>query len=261
MQSFADMRFEPRWHPELCDPSQVKADFLGRIMIAGRNYEGNINAEGLHDIVLGDGPKSIFKVCEFPRPYLPGPLEGAIDSPNPIPDDLADAIEQQLSVDQIDASSFIAIVNAAMICRIKTNHAELAAKALRMGNYRLAKLETKSHLLGILDGLANVAAVSRNPSLADELRILVRRYRFDAQFRLSIHEAMRICLVASAAHEEPLDWRNFAGEWLTELAFSDLEGDEGEVFHSQLITLLDLVPALWYSCGKAEAALRAWCAR
>jgi len=258
MQSLADMRTEPRWNPDLAAAPQMQADFFGRIMIAGNNFEGNIGEGELRDTILGNGEQSLIKLCEFPRPYLPGPLEGAEDSPNALPDDLARVIEEQLDTDEVEASSFIALVNSAMIFRITSGHAELAAKALRLGNYTLANLEDKSQLAGILIGLSTVAAVSRNPALADELRILVRRYRRDAQYGFSIEEAMRMCLVASAAREDLIAWREFAGEWLTELAFGELEGNEGEVLHSHLMALLHSVPELWVSCARADAALQAW---
>jgi hypothetical protein len=258
MQSLADMRTEPRWNPDLAAAPQVQADFFGRIMIAGSNFQANLSDGELRDTILGDREQSLIKRCEFPRPYFPGPLEGAKDSDNALPDDLARVIEEQLDSDEVEAASFIALVNSAMIFRIKSGHAELVAKALRLGNYTLANLEDKSQLVGILNGLATVAAVSRNPALADELRILVRRYRRDSQYGFSVTEAMRISLVASAAREDLMEWRGFAGDWLTELAFGELEGNEGAVLHSHLSALLHSVPELWVSCAKADAALQAW---
>ena len=259
MQSLADMRTEPRWIPDLSVDSQMKANCLGRIMIAGNSFEKNICPGELHDTILGNGQQSISKSCEFPHPYFPGPLEGAEVCPNPLPIDLARVIEQQLDTSEIQASSFFALVNSSMIFRIKPGHAELAARALRLANYRLAKLEDKLQLVGILNGLATVAAISRNSSLAGELRILVRRYLRDTEYGISTEEAMRICLVASAAQEELIEWREFAGEWLTELAFSEMEKGEAEVLHSHLIALLHSIPELWFSCARADAALKALC--
>jgi len=261
MQSLADMRAEPRWNPNLATAPQMQADFFGRIMIAGNKFEANIGKGELRDTILGTGEQSLSKLCEFPDPYFPGPLEGAEDSPNALPDDLARVIEEGLDTDAVEASSFIPLVNSAMIFRPISGHAELAARALSRGNYTLADLEGKSQLVGILNGLATVAAVSRNPALADELRVLVRRYRQDSQYGFTIEEAMRMCLVASAAREDLMEWRGIVGEWLTELAFGDLEGNEGEVLHSRLLALLHSVPELWVSCARADAALQAWCLR
>ena len=261
MQTLADMRLEPRWNPDLSAASQMKADFFGRIMIAARNYEENIKNSALHDLILGAGPDNLQALSEFPYPYYPGPLEGAEDCPNTLPADLSKTIETQLTSEEVGPSSFIALVNSAMIFRVDTDQVELAAKALKLANYRLASLENKSQLLGILNGLATVAAAARSPALADELRILVRRYRRDAQYGFSIEEAMRICLVASASRDDLMNWREFAGDWLTELAFGEFEGDEGNVFHSHLRCLCHAVPELWVSCARADAALMAFNAR
>ena len=177
---------------------------------------------------------------------------------NILPAEISEAIETQLGAEEVGPSSFIALVNSALIFRVGADQAELAAKALKLGNYRLANVEDRSQLLAILNGLATVAAVARSRALADELRILVRRYRRDAQYALSIEEAMRICLVAAASRADLNDWREFAGDWLTELAFGDLEGDDGEVLHSHLQCLCHAVPELWVSCGRADAALMAY---
>ena len=259
MQSLADMRAEPRWSPDLAVASQLKEEFLGRIIIAGINFEENIRSSELYDTILGNGKLSVTQFCKFPLPYLAGPLEGAEDSPSPLPIELARVIEQALDTDEIEVSSFSGLVNTSMIYRIKPDHAVLAAKALILANHRLANLEDESQLVGILHGLATVAAISRTPSLASELQILVRRYLRDLEFNISVEKAMQICLVAAAAHDELTKWREFAGEWLTELAFSEMEIGEAEVLHSRLIALLHSVPVLWNSCAKADAALKALC--
>lgn len=261
MQSLADMRTEPRWNPDLADAPQIQAEFFGRIIIAGNNFQINFGNEDLRDIILGDKEHSLIKRYGSLRPYFPGPLEGIEESPNALPYDLAGIIKEQLDSDDVTATSFIALVNSAMIFRITSDHAELAAKALKLGNYTLVNLENKSHLMSILSGLATVSAVSRNPALAEELHILIRRYRRDSQYAFSIEEAMRLYLVASAARKDIIEWREVVGAWLTELAFSEFEEKEGEVFHSHLSVLLHLVPELWVSCARADAALQAWCSR
>ena len=257
MQSFADMRLEPRWNPALAAAYHFKAEFIGRILIAGKRYEANIKDSGLYDLIVGSGHSSLHALCEFPHPFFPGPLEGSQCGANTMPTDLSKTIEAQLNADSVGPDSFVALVNSAMIGLVDSDHVTLAARVLKLGNYRLANVEDKSQLLSILSGLATVAATSRNVTLADELRILLRTYRRDAQYRLSIEEVIRICLVASASRKDIHEWRDFVGEWLTELSMWELEGDEGAVLHSYLRCLCHAVPELWVSCGKADAALMA----
>lgn len=258
LQSLCDMRLEPRWNPELAAALQMKAEFFGRIMIAAKDYEKNTSRSELHDLVLGNEAGSLDSIGELSRPYFPGPLEGADDSPNILPAELAEAIEAQLSAEEVGPSSFTVLVNSALIFRVDSDQAELAARALKLGSYRLANLEDRSQLLAILNGLATVAAAARSRTLAEELRILVRRYRRDAQYALSIKESVRICLVAAASHGDLNDWRDFVGDWMTELAFGELEGDDGDVLHAHLQCLLHVVPELWVTCGRADAAVMAY---
>ena len=257
MQSLSDMRLEPRWNSALAAPSQMKAECFGRVMLAARNFEASLKNSQLHDLILGTEPPSLHALSEFLAPYLPGPLEGVEDRPHFLPADLSEEIKVQLTTEEIAPSSFIALVNSALIFRVDSGHAGLAARALKLGNYRLANVKDKSDLLDVLRGLARVAAATRSAALADELHILVRRYRHDTQFSFSIEEELRVCLIAAASRADLTEWREFAGDWLTELAFGELGPNDAAVFHSHLQCLCHAVPELWVSCGKADAALMA----
>ena len=255
IQSFSDMRLEPRWHPHLAAVAQIKDEFFGRIMFAANIWEANIGDSEIRDLIFG-GPASLESLSEFPAPQLPGPLEGKEGGPSVLPI-LSDAIDAQLNTDTVEPTAFYALVNSAMIFQVSPSQAELATKVLKRGNHRLANVQDKSQLFAILNGLATVAATSRSPALADELRILMRRYRSDAQFGFTIDEELEVCLVAAASRVELAEWRDFAGDWLTELAFGKIGYDDGNVLHSHLQCLCHAVPELWLSCGKADAALMA----
>ena len=259
IQSLVDMRNEPRWHPSLVAASHIQADFLGRMIVAGNNFSMDIDEGELRDIVVGNGEKSLNKRYEFPIHFFPGPLEGGEENRNIIPDEYKSIIDEQLNADTVKASSFTALIHSALFFAVNADHAKLAAEIIRKANYRLNNLENELELSGVLNGLAIISAMSRNSTLADDLRILVRRYRHDPQYPLNMEETVRVCLMASAAHKDLDKWRDFVGEWLTELAFSDLKKEEGELLYSRLLTMLHLVPELWFSSSKAEAALEAFC--
>ena len=255
-QSITDMRIEPRWNPEFGSAPQIRADFLGRIIITASKYEDSIKGSNLHTLIFGADIKSIKSLIDFPNCYYPGPLEGSECNQNDLPEDISELIDKQLVKDDIDVSSFIALVNSAMIFRLESNKVDLAVNALKASNYRLSNIENKAQLLGILNGLATVAATSRNDVLASELRILLRIYWRDERYKLSIDEALRVCLIASASHRELSDWRECVGEWLTEFAFNELDATEAEIFHSTLMCLCHAVPELWVTCSKVDAALK-----
>ena len=261
-QSLADMRLEPRWNPELLAADQMKADFVGRIIIAATKYVGHIEGLELQKLILGTEGSSLLSLYKFPLTYLlPGPLEGALDNPNSLPDELKNAVEERLSLEEVSPSSFIALINSARIFQIDSSHVAAAAEALRLAKHKLSQVDDRDELLAVLKGLAELSAVVRGIDLADELRILVRGYMRDPQFTLSVDEAMRICLVAAASHKDLQAWTIFSGEWLTELAFGELEGQDGQILCSHIHCLLQAVPELWASCAKADAALAAYNSR
>lgn len=257
LQSLTDLRRERRWGPDLAAASQLKAEFFGRITIAATNSEDNTRSTKLHDLILGAEPGSIHSLSSFSA-YLPGPLEGADESQMILPTEVAENIEMQLSTNEVGPTSFVALINSSLIFRIGRNQAALAVEALKLAKYRLVDIQSRSQLVTVLNGLASVSAVTRSHDLADELRVLVRQYRRDAEYVLSIEEAVRIGLIAAASHLDMKDWRMFAGDWLTELAFDNLEDDEGQELHLRLKHLCRITPELWVTCGRAEAALSAF---
>ena len=257
-QSLADMRLEPRWKPDLVAAPQMKMDFFGRIMIAANAYKEHVAVTALAPVILETGPGSLHALADLFHAYLPGPLESAEVSQNVLPPDMVETIEAQLAAEDVGPASFIALVNSALIFRVGHDQADLAAEALKLGNYRLSNVKDKSELIAVLIGLASVAAAARSHHLADELRILVRRYLRDPQYALSIEEAVRVCVVASASRPDFNDWRDFVSGWLTELAFGDLKDNDGEVLYAHIHNLCRAVPELWVSCGRADAALMAF---
>ncbi len=260
-QSLADMRLEPWWEPVLIGAPQLRDEFWGRIMIAGNKYEANIKDSAIYDLIFGEGDRSLHSLTNSPNPWFPGPLDGTEGTQRILPPEAAEAIETQLNEEEVGLSSFIALINSALIFRVEVDHAELAAKALKRGSYRLLNIEDKPQLVAILDGLSTVAARAKSRELADELRILVRKYRQDSEFSLTIQEILHICLVAAASRSDLNEWREFVGDWLTELAFGNLKDNEGRVLFSSLNGLCHVVPELWIFCSRADAALMAFNAR
>lgn len=257
-QSLTDMRLEPRWSPDFASAAQMKAEFIGQILISAKNYEENINCGELHEIIFGTESGSIQSTVNSQHYYYPGPLDGTDISSSILPDEFSKAIEKQLGSEEVEASSFIALVNSSLLYSVESHHTELAIQALKLGSYRLTNLKSKGELIYILNGLARVAATARSSSLAGELQILVRRYRDNEQYSLSIQEALIVYLVAAASKNNLYEWTEFIGDGLTELAFGKLDGDDVEILYSHLQYLCQITPELWVTCARAGAALMAY---
>jgi hypothetical protein len=256
LQTFVDLRSEPRWHPDSVSPRQLKAEFLGRIVGAAKTHASKIDDTDLHKLLLGAEPRSLESMCEFPFPYLPGPLEGGLESQLEAPQEMLKALEKQLSEEVLQPNSFAALVNSALIFRLDTDQARLAVKALRGVKHHLSQVEKGNQLLSLLSGLGTVAAVTRSSDLAEELRILTRKCRLQSGTQIATNEALFIGLIAAAAHTGLVDWCKFVGEWVTELAFQPLRSEEISSLRSHIGHLCQLVPELWHTCGRADAALQ-----
>ena len=260
-QSLVDVRLEPNWDFDFAAPSQMAADFIGRILLAGRRYENSICNSEVREVIFGGSGGRFHSLKSQPYPWFPGPLEGTEGIQRDLPAEAKAAIEGELAGSEGDASSFVRLMNFCILYRIGREQAELAAKEIKLARHRLGNLEDRTQLIDVLKGLAFVAAVSRSPDLADEVRLLVRRYRLDPEFRLSIPEVIRIAVVTAASRRELREWVDFLGDWLTEVAFGDLEEDEADQLGGHVRSLCHVVPDLWVTCGRADAAVGALVSR
>ncbi len=257
-QSYADMRVEPRWSPDMLDSSQVKADLLGRIMIAAGPHKNKFTEMKIHSVLFGDNPKSVLSHTHFAKSYMPGPLEGAEGTSPDIPKDFTKVIDEQLSSEESGPEQFIALLNSAPIFKIDPKYATLTAESLKEMQYHLDNVADKQQLVTILSRLATLAAVTRSTSLADELKILLRAYRQNHNYKLSIDEYFLIGLEAAASRKDLSEWALYVGALFQHLAFSDIDWEEAESTHYYMQCMFRSVPALWRTCAKADAAIQAF---
>ena len=250
LQSLVDMRMEPCWSPAVETARELQWNFFGRVMTATDKYRQNVRSEELLQAT-----ESVRDTLPFPFCF-PGPMDGTGESLQDLPAERAEAIRMQTGEEKVSPSSFIALSNSTLFFHLEPAHAELATRTLKTCSHQLSNIEDGMQLLVMLNGLAKVAAVTRSSKLADELRIIARRYRSDAQYPIPTGRETMVCLLAAASRESLKDWTEFIGDWITELAFLDeLEKDEINMLYSQLQYLCHAVPELWVTCDRACAAL------
>lgn len=259
LQTLVDMHKEPRWNPDMANAILLKAEFLGRIINAGQNYQNHISNTSLNEKIKALQSDSLGLLNKFGYwPFHPGPLEGADIPPMKLPADCREMIETQLNSDELTETSFAPLINSAMFFEIDSDCLDLALKVLQENHYGFPGLKDKSQLLYMLTGIAEVAAVCRRPEFASTLRSHIRGYKYKKQYNLSIDEGLKVGMIAAASYRNKEDWQKFIGEWITEMAFGELRENEGRMLHSRLQYLCYIVPELWLSCSKADAALKAY---
>lgn len=258
LQSLTDMRQEPCWDPRFAAPSQMKSEFVGRIVIAADKFRDTLKNSAVDNLMYSNEAGSLRSYSHLLFSYLPGPLEGAEKTQCYLPSELEENINNQLSSDSTEPSSFIALVNYGLVFGLSEELSGIAVNKLKTANYRLRNVENREHLVATLYGLATVAAATRNIDLSDAIQIVVRRYRSDADFALSMQEVLNICLISAASRSELHEWSQYVGACMTEFTSGELQNDDGLVCYAYLIGLCHAVPELWVSCGKADAALMAF---
>ena len=258
LQSLTDMRQEPRWDPRFAAASQIKSEFVGRIIIAADRFRDMLEHSQLRSLLYTEEAESLRTYSQLFFTYIPGPLEGVENTQANLPSELAEITKNQLNANTAEPSSFVALVNFGLVFGLTEELSELAVHALSSASYRLRNVKNREQLVATLYGLATIAAATRNAALADAIRIVVRIYRADARFNLSIQEATNICLAAAASRSELNAWTEYVGECMTEFAFGKLQGDEGLECYAYLIGLCHSVPELRVTCGRADAALLAF---
>jgi len=256
LQSLLDMYSEPRWSPELAAPRQLKAEFLGRILIVLHENVSKLSEKSQKALFEKGEIASLHPMCSTIFPFLPGPLDGVASEQAVLPENVSQIIKEQLKGLEISPQSFAALVNSSLLYDVDSKFVDLAVEAVKQARYVLTDVKDRNDLLGVLNGLAHVSTITNNTLLQDEVRILVRKYRTDTNVALSPDEMLKIALIASGSHTNSELWLKSIGEWLTEISFLDLKKDEAELLYENLQELCRLRPELWYHCGRAIAALQ-----
>ena len=254
-QNLYDLRFEPYWVPEYSNPSQWKAEIIGRLFNVANNNVKLIDADQeLKSLLLNFEGEDLKKYASFPGPFIPGPLEGHHSMPPVLPEEMEKDVESALDSETVDYKSFVLLVNLSRFFRLNPDHADRAVEALTLTHENILT-EKEDHFYDLILGFASVAAVTKSTELADQIRVLIRKFNHLGASSLNPAEVFRIATIAAAAHENLEGWCKYIGEFTFELASSDFDNDQLEQFYSSLRCLLDVAPELWATCGNSERAL------
>jgi len=256
LQTFVDMRLEPRWNPIFALPDQLYAELVGRIGGAAHANAAKVTNPELLGL-LEDGENSVRSKINFPFSYLPGPLEGDVESIIEMPSEIETGLRASLDESELTPKSFASLVNSALIFRVGSSLAQLAAEGLRRVKYQLRRFKSQEESFSLLHGLATVASVTRSADLADEVRTFMRVVRRRAAVDISQENAVRIALIAAAAHADAAKWCKFVGDCMTEFAFEDMTLDEALALQHNIRILRELEPRLWVTTARADAAVSA----
>lgn len=259
LQNHVDMRIEPRWSPFVFDARGLKSACVGRILTAVDEFGENVQSDNLHSVLLEGGDGSVLELFKSDVTCLttfPGPLSAGTDSFGPMPDELRNVLDQRVGAGESDRESMILFAHCATMFGLGRDQAGQVAESLKSNGHRISGIADRSQMVDVVMRLAVAAAVCRSEALADQVRILVRRHRGHKALFLSMFESIMVCLSSGASRAGLHEWAEYVGDWLTELAFLDLKDGEAVALGSALRCLMEMVPELWRTCARADAALQ-----
>ena len=257
VQTLVDTRAEPRWGFDLASPERLRAEALTRIAAVAQPVIQDINNQELRQMVDLSDPGSICRELNWWELCLPGPLDGA-DGPNQKPpDDFVEEIDEGLAENPTNPAVCVALGHLSRIADCRSQLDRLKNR-LEDDDFRFSEIQESKAVLLALFGLAAFSAATRRAPIGDRIEMLVGRYRRDPKYGLSAGETVGIVLAAAASRGDLAEWIEFVGRALTGLAFGDLTDEEGREMGRWLTEICDVVPELWSTCARADAALAAF---
>jgi hypothetical protein len=256
VQSYCDLREEPRWLPDYIVAQQLKDDFIGRIAGLVNLHSESFAGTKLQEVFFTDD-SALKKSIRFPQAFYPSVVEGGTEPLSKIPDEYLARLRSELADlgEQATASDFAGLVNGAHVFEVGAEHAQLAAALLRKARQRIASNCSSHDFEQLLLGLAAVAATTRSIELAGELQILSRIARQGSNKPEPLTE-FSAAFIASAAMEDIDAWAAFIGSWVVEIAYSIEKPEEASALGRLLAVAGWLENRLVSTFSRAGAAIQ-----
>ena len=259
LRSHIDLRLESRWLPDSVDPTRLKAELIGRLQNAVERSAGDLPEGPLRNFLTGNSKDhdTLSKHIVFPFSYAPGPLEG--DAPpveNPLPPQVREFLDNLPSdATVLEPKSVIALINLQGVYTIDPIYLEQAVKRIEAAGHRFTASTDDDTVKTLLNGLAAVASVTRNPALAEQVRILCRKRRYERPDADFSHKELLVALIGAAAHSELEEWLKFVAAWIEEITFAISDKAQAGQMLTDLNVLCVIEPRLRSAIGRSMAGL------
>ncbi|WP_312386759.1 hypothetical protein [Atlantibacter hermannii] len=241
-QSFVDLIEEPRWLPMYLTAEQFINELYGRA--------NNVCQEANRSEVVEYLKKELMLGSRLNlHSFLPGPLEGN-SAPVVVPDEISNLLAKHIN-GEASFESYKVLMNSAPFWKIGDEYLDRAVSLLESAQHKLAAVNDKDSVYQVLNGLAQVACMTRSKKLAASVTILSRLYRDYIDVDSEPENYLAIGFVAGAAFEDKNGWAEYIGQWCTELAYLPISEDSIERMELMLERLCILEPYLYYTCSKA----------
>lgn len=241
-QSFIDLIEEPRWLPTYLTAEQFINELYGRVNVACQELD---QCEAVEYLQKELTPGSRLNMHSF----LPGPLEGN-SAPAVVPDEISNLLAKHIN-GEASFESYRVLMSSAPFWKIDDEYLDRVVSLLESAQHKLAAVNDNDSVYQVLNGLAQVACMTRSKKLAASVTILSRLYRDYIDVDSEPENYLAIGVVAGAAFEDKDGWAEYIGQWCTELAYLPISEDAITRLEAMLERFCILEPYLYHTCSKA----------
>ncbi|TVL08253.1 hypothetical protein AYI82_12250 [Shewanella algae] len=246
-QGLVDLIEEPRWLTNYLTAEQFINELYGRVNNAYQEADKCEVVEYLQKELQSGSRLNLHS-------FLPGPLEGC-STPAVVPDEISNLLSMDIN-GEASLESYRVLINSAPFWKIDDEYLDRAVSLLESAQHKLAAVNDKDSVYQVLNGLAQVACMTRSKKLAASVTILSRLYRDYIDVDSEPENYLAIGVVAGAAFEDKDGWAEYIGQWSTELVYLPISEDAIERIKVMLERLCILEPYLYYTCSKALDIVR-----
>lgn len=241
-QSLVDLKEESRWLPTYLTAEQFINELYGRIYNACQGADKSEVVEYLQKEFQSGSQLNMSS-------FLPGPLEGK-STPAVVPDEISNLLGKHIQ-GEASLESYRVLMNSAPFWKIDEEYLERAVSLLENAQHKLAAVSDKDSVYQVLNGLAQVACMTRSRRLAESVMILSRLYRDYIDVDSEPENYLALGVLAGAAFEDKESWAEYIGQWCTELAYLPISEEAIVRIEVMLERLCIIEPYLYYTSSKA----------
>ena len=257
LQSVAEMRREPLWHPGSASPEYFKSNSVARVRGALVRARERLGGARFGELVGVD----VAAMCDDDElsslEVLPSPLDGAILGLSNVSVDIMRSIR---SIFNASDRSLAEVRRVATYLRFVRTERDVVEHFERLLVEFRGAIKSES----ISDGdsswvslLASVAGTTRSGVVTDFVHSLLLQMCSREHCTVDVGTICEIGIVACSSRSDVQEWRDSVSVWFRALVDLDLDPSQMRVLALILDTLCFLFPELWISCGRWYAALEA----
>ena len=257
VQSLADMRRDPLWHPGFASPDYFMSNSharIGRALIRTRERLGQSRFVELvgADVAAMCNDDRVTSLEIMPSP-LGGPILGVVRSES----DIRSSIRLSLDASECSLSEFHKVATYLRFLSVDDQDVVKHFERLLVDFEVAIKNDSISERRPLwLSLLAGVAATTKSSVVTDFVHSLLLQLLAGEDCPVDVGTICDIGIVACSSSRSAVEWRDDIGAWFQALADLNLDPSRTRVLSLILETLCFLFPELWIRCGRSYASLR-----